>query len=172
MFRLTTKVKVAGGLTAGALILGGAGAYAANGGAVTVANPQQVSLPSGTTGGSPLQLITLNGATSLTPPSFDSRGACVSWFAQNRQIALQPSGFTAGTTNLKLAKNYHGKLMSSKLLRSWCDSVVKTTAGAVEPQLSETPDATESEAPDASSASGNGRGHGHGHGHGAAGSDD
>ena len=168
MFRLTTKVKVAGGLTAGALILGGAGAYAANNGTFTVANPQQVSLPSGTTGGSALQLITLNGATSLTPPTFDSRGACVSWFAQNRQVALQPTGFTAGTTNLKLAKNFHGKLMSSKLLRSWCDSVVKTTSTGAESQQSDTPDATESEAPDTTAGPATGHGHGHGHGHGDA----
>src|SRR5713226_1032050 len=104
MFRLTSKVKIAAGLAAGALTLGAAGAYAAaNANNTITVTPTPITV--GKTGAT-LSLIGFNGTTALTLPTFTNAGECVSFFAQNRNIAL---GSTGGS--VKLSKNYHGKLM-------------------------------------------------------------
>lgn len=166
MIRITSKVKIASGIAAGALALGAAGAYAANANnTITVTNPTPITL--GSTSTSQLKLISLNGQTTLTAPTFTNAGQCVSWLAQNKNIALAPSG-TLPTT-LKLSKNYHGKLMSAA--NTWCKTQVKasTKTDATE---TETPDAQQSSAPETDSTdttdsgSSHGQGHGNGHGHG------
>jgi hypothetical protein len=142
MFRFTTKVKVAGAVTAGALALGGVGVYAANNGSFTATTtPTQATITSPVTGSTPLTtLFSLNSQTSLTAPAFNSKGACISWFAHNRDLALA-SSISGGNS---VRKNYHGKLMSSQTIRTWCQSAVTP-----KPTTSQTPDATESEAPEA-----------------------
>jgi hypothetical protein len=136
MFRFTTKVKVAGAVTAGALALGGVGVYAAaNNGTLSATTTQVTVSPTAGVTASPLSLFSLNGQTTLNAPAFNSKGACISWFAQNRELSLSAA---------PLKKNYHGKLMSSSQLRTWCQSVVTP-----KPKTSETPDATESQAPEA-----------------------
>jgi len=115
VFRLTSKVKIAAGLAAGALTLGGAGAYAAANANNTI-NVTPTSISIGKAGTTPLNLIGFNGTTSLTPPTFTNAGECVSWLAQNKNIALAPQGSTTGT--VKLSKNYHGKLMAGANART------------------------------------------------------
>src|ERR1700737_4438095 len=109
MFRVTSKVKIAAGLAAGALALGAAGAYAANANSTMAVSPTPITLG---TGSRPLNLIGFNGTTSLTLPTagFKNAGECVSFLAKNKNVALAPDGSTSGS--VKLAKNYHGKLMS------------------------------------------------------------
>ena len=162
MFRITAKVKIAAGIAAGALTLGAAGAYAATANnTITVQNPTAIPLPSnGPT------LISVDGKTLTLPTTFANHGACISFFAKNRDFALAPQG-TLGTT-VKVSKNFHGKLVSG--LQSWCDSQVKTTSTTSGTET-ETPDATQSAAPetdssDSQNGASNGQGHGHGHGHG------
>ena len=58
------------------------------------------------------------------PTTFANHGACISFFAKNRDFALAPQG-TLGTS-VKLSKNFHGKLVSG--LQSWCDGQVKATS--------------------------------------------
>ena len=164
MFRLTSKVKIAAGLAAGALTLGAAGAYAA----ANANNPLTVTptpITVGKTGTTPLSLIGFNGTTSLTLPTFTNAGECVSFFAQNKNIALAPQGTTTGS--VKLSKNYHGKLMSGA--NAWCKTQLTSTAKTDSTETT-TPDATPStDATDSTGAtdtkSGASHGHGHGHGH-------
>jgi hypothetical protein len=157
MFRLTSKVKVAAGLAAGALTLGAAGAYAAANANNTI-NVTATPIAVGKAG-SQLKLIGFNGTTSLTLPTFTNAGECVSFLAQNKNIAL---GSTGGS--VKLSKNYHGKLMSAA--NEWCKTQLtpKTKSDSAETQ---TPDATQSEAPttdstDSTTSHGNGHANGHG----------
>lgn len=160
MIRITSKVKIAAGLAAGALTLGAAGAYAATANnTITVENPAPFTLG---TGSNQLTLIPLNGADKLTLPAdgFKNAGACVSSFAKNKNYALAPEGTTSGSS-IKLSKNYHGKLMSG--LNAWCKIQVTTTAKTDKPKT-ETPDATESDNEN-DSESGKGHGHGHAYGH-------
>jgi len=143
MFRLTSKVKIAAALAAGALTLGAAGAYAAanaNNTITVTATPITVGKA-----GAQLNLIGFNGTTSLTLPTFTNAGECVSFLAQNKNIAL---GSTGGS--VKLSKNYHGKLISGA--NEWCKSQLtpKTKTDSAETQ---TPDATET-------ATTHGNGHG------------
>ena len=149
MFRLTSKVKIAAGLAAGALTLGAAGAYAAanaNNTITVTATPITV----GKAGTAQLNLIGFNGTTSLTLPTFTNAGECVSFLAQNKNIAL---GSTGGS--VKLSKNYHGKLMSGA--NEWCKSQLtpKTKTDSAETQ---TPDATDTT--DATASHGHANGHG------------
>jgi hypothetical protein len=149
MFRLTSKVKIAAALAAGALTLGAAGAYAAanaNNTITVTATPITVGKA-----GAQLNLIGFNGTTSLTLPTFTNAGECVSFLAQNKNIAL---GSTGGS--VKLSKNYHGKLMSGA--NEWCKSQLtpKTKTDSAETQ---TPDATDTtDATDSATTHGNGHG--------------
>ena len=161
MFPITAKVKIAAGIAAGALTLGAAGAYAATANnTITVNNPTPVTLGSGS---NQLKLISLDGKTLTAPANgFQNPGQCVSWLAQNKNVALAPQG-TLGSS-VKLSKNYHGKLMSGA--NTWCKTQVTSTTktDAVE---TETPDATETAAPETDSndsQSGASNGHGHGQG--------
>src|SRR2546425_8921424 len=154
MFRLTSKVKIAAGLAAGALTLGAAGAYAA----ANANNPITVTatpITVGKAGTAQLNLIGFNGTTSLTLPTFTNAGECVSFLAQNKNIAL---GSTGGS--VKLSKNYHGKLMSGA--NEWCKSQLtpKTKTDSAETQ---TPDATDTtDATDPTASHGHGQANGHG----------
>ena len=157
MFRLTSKVKIAAGLAAGALTLGAAGAYAAANANNTISvTPTPITVGSGS---NQLKLIGFNGTTSLTLPTFTNAGQCVSFLAQNKNVALAPQGTTTGS--VKLSKNYHGKLMSSA--NAWCKTQLPSTAktDAVE---TATPDATDTaDAADADTTTPPSHGHGHGH---------
>src|SRR2546423_7895265 len=92
MFRLTSKVKIAAGLAAGALTLGAAGAYAAANAnnTITVDPTKSFSLSNGTT---TLNLVPLNNKGALTLPStdFKNAGKCVSWFATVCNSAFAPA---------------------------------------------------------------------------------
>jgi len=160
MFRLTSKVKVAAGLAAGALTLGGAGAYAAANANNTI-NVTPTTISIGKAGTPQLNLIGFNGTKALTPPTFTNAGQCVSWLAQNKNIALAPQGTTTG--QVKLSKNYHGKLMAGA--NEWCKTQFTAKTDSAE---TSTPDATETDASSTDSTdtqSGATHGHGHGHGH-------
>jgi len=158
MFRLTSKVKIAAGLAAGALTLGAAGAYAAANANNTITVTDATTISVGKAGTAQLNLIGFNGTTMLTLPTFTNAGECVSFLAQNKNIAL---GSTGGS--VKLSKNYHGKLMSGANV--WCKSQLtpKTKTDSAETQ---TPDATDTtDATDATdSATTHGNGHANGHG--------
>jgi hypothetical protein len=158
MFRLTSKVKIAAGLAAGALTLGAAGAYAAANANNTIkVTPTAISI--GVKGTAPLNLIGFNGTTSLTPPTFTSAGQCVSWLAQNKNIALAPQVATTGM--VQLSKNYHGKLMTGA--NAWCKTqlTAKTdTAETTTPDATNTADAAETDTTTPPS-----HGHGHANGH-------
>jgi hypothetical protein len=153
MFRLTAKVKIAAALAAGALMLGGAGAYAAANAnnTITVDPTKSFSLSNGTT---TLKLIPLNnkGALTLPPAGFETAGQCVSWFANNRNYAFAPAG--SSTT---VSKNYHGKLISGvhAFCAKYAPSATKTDA------TTETPEAPEADSTDSTGS----QGHGHGFGH-------
>src|SRR5438132_5275617 len=136
MFRLTSKVKIAAGLAAGALTLGAAGAYAAANANNTISvTPTPITVGSGS---NQLKLIGFNGTTSLTLPTFTNAGQCVSFLAQNKNIALAPQG--ASTASVKLSKNYHGKLMSGA--SAWCKTQFTSTAKTDSAETA-TPDATD-----------------------------
>lgn len=166
MFRLTSKVKIAAGIAAGALTLGAAGAYAAQNLPQTIATPTISTL--GATGTTQLNLVSLNNApklTALPTSALKDPGACVSYFATNRNYALVPQGYTTGSITISKA-NYHGKLMSG--LNAWCKAQIKaqstTTTSTTE---TETPDASQSAAPTTDSTdSSASHGHGHAYGHG------
>ena len=156
MFRLTSKVKIAAGLASGALTLGAAGAYAAaNANNTITVTPTPITVGSGS---NQLKLIGFNGTTSLTLPAagFKNAGECVSFLAQNKNVALAPQGTTTGS--VKLAKNYHGKLMSGA--NAWCKTQL-TAAATSDQTATETPDAPETDAADATAS----HGHGHAYGH-------
>ncbi len=122
MFRMT-NLKVAGAIAAGALMLGAAGVYAANNGAITLTTaPKQANF--GAQG--PQDLVTLSGTTP-TLEAFRNVGDCVSYFASNRDLALATS-----LNGTKLARNYHGKLVSA--MADWCrDHVTNSSTGAAGP---------------------------------------
>ena len=161
MVRPTSKVKIAAGIAAGALTLGAAGAYAANNnGTIPVSNlkPVTVSGP----GAGTLTLESTNGkTTTLTiPATFQNLGQCVSLFAKHQDLVPTPA---TGTT--RISKNSHGKLVSS--LKAFCQPLVTSTK--TDSADTETPDATESAAPETDSTDahsgalhGNGNGHSHG----------
>ena len=163
MFRITSKVKIAAGLAAGALTLGAAGAYAANAnnnGTIPVANLKPVALSGA--GAGTLMLKSTNGkTTTLTiPATFPNLGQCVSLFAQHHDLVLQPAA-----TTTRISKNSHGKLIST--IKAFCAPLVTPTkADSAEP-----PDATQSAAPatgstdSAGSQAGASHGHGHANGH-------
>ena len=157
MFRLTSKVKIAAGLAAGALTLGAAGAYAAaNANNTITVTPSPITVGSAA---NPLKLIGFNGTTSLTLPTFTNAGECVSFLAQNRNIALAPQGTTTGS--VKLSKNYHGKLMSGA--NAWCKTQLTSTTKTDTVETA-TPDATDAaDAADADTTTPPSHGHGHGH---------
>jgi hypothetical protein len=156
VFRLTSKVKIAAGLAAGALTLGAAGAYAAANANNTISvTPTPITVGSGS---NQLKLIGFNGTTSLTLPTFTNAGQCVSFLAQNKNIALAPQG--ASTGSVKLSKNYHGKLMSGA--SAWCKTQLSSAAKTDRTQT-ETPEATD--ATDAADATDSTTPPSHGHGH-------
>jgi hypothetical protein len=157
MIRITSKVKIAAGVAAGALALGAAGAYAANANnTVTVAGPTY-ALPNGPT------LISTDNKTLTVPQSFANKGECISFFAKNRDFAIAPK------TGSTVSKNFHGKLISG--LQSWCESQVKATTTKGSTAETETPDVEQSATPETDSAdtaqAGASHGHGHGHSHAA-----
>jgi hypothetical protein len=143
MFRITSKVKIAAGLAAGALTLGAVGAYAA--GTIPASSLKTVTLsgPAGT-----LKLNSTNGeTTALTiPATFENLGQCVSLFAKHQDLVLQPA---AGTT--RISKNSHGKLIST--IKAFCEPLVTAT----KTDGAETSDATDST--DSTTSQGNGHGH-------------
>jgi len=156
MFRLTSKVKIATGLAAGALTLGAAGAYAAaNANNTITVSATPITLGSGA---SKLSIIGFNGTTTLTLPAggFKSAGECVSFLAKNKDIALAPQGSSTGSVTL--SKNYHGKLMGGA--NAWCKTQL-TAAATSDQTATETPDAPETDAADATAS----HGHGHAYGH-------
>lgn len=166
MFRLTTKVKIASGIAAGTLALSAAGAYAASNLPITV--PSSQIYPVGKTGTTPLNLVSLDGKQlpkTLPASALTSYGACVSWFATQKNIALLPQGYTAGSNQpVTISKhNFHGKLMSGA--NEFCKTQVTSTK--TDSAETETPDATQSETPstdstDSTAAQGNGHANGHG----------
>jgi len=161
MFPITAKVKIAAGIAAGALTLGAAGAYAANANnTIKATNPTQVTL--GSTSTATLKVVTFNGGTLGTTPTFKDAGQCVSWLAGNKSVALASSLSNSNT----LPKNYHGKLMSQA--NAWCKTQLPATT-KTDAAETETSDATQTGAQTEStdttdSASGASNGHGHGHG--------
>jgi hypothetical protein len=157
MFRLTSKVKIAAGIAAGALTLGAAGAYAAANAnsTITVQSPTAIPLPSGPT------LISVNGKTLTLPTTFANHGACISFFAKNRDFALAPQ--TLGAT-VTVSKNYHGKLVSG--LQSWCDSQVKATSTTTSATTTDATESTTDSTDSTNSQAGALHGHGHANGRG------
>ena len=160
MFRLTSKVKIASGLAAGALTLGAAGAYAAananNNGTVPVSSLKTVT---GGTAGT-LTVMSTNGkTTTLTiPATFSNQGQCVSFFAQHQDLVLQPA---PGTT--RISKNSHGKLISG--IKTWCQTRL-TAAAKTDSAETTTPDATDAaDAADGDTTIPPSHGHGHANGH-------
>ncbi len=162
MFAITSKVKIAAGIAAGALALGAAGAYAANANN-TVPVKGSVTLSAN---GQTLTLSTVNGSPKAFPTTpFKNEGQCIAWFASNRDYAPKTSATT-------VAKNYHGKLMTT--IKSFCSHDVTATTKS-DTADTETPDGTQSDttATDSSdttnleSGASHGHSYGHSHGHGA-----
>ena len=161
MFRITSKLKIASGIAAGALTLGAAGAYAANAnnnGTIPVSTLHNVDL--GTNAGT-LTLKSTNGnTTSLTiPATFQNQGQCVSLFAQHQDLVLVPTG------TARISKNAHGKLMSSSTIKAWCQARLTSTKAKTDSADTETPDVTQSSAPDTESTDSRDSGASHGHGY-------
>ncbi|TME86359.1 MAG: hypothetical protein E6I43_04470 [Chloroflexi bacterium] len=160
MFRLTSKVKIAAGLAAGALTLGAAGAYAAaNANNTITVTPTPITLGSGD---HTLNIIGFNGTTTLTLPTggFKSAGECVSFLAKNKNIALAPQGGTTGSVTL--SKNYHGKLMSGANV--FCKTQLTTAAKTDKTDTTDTTSATETPETDSADSTAS-HGHGHAYGH-------
>lgn len=160
MFAITSKVKIAAGIAAGAFTLGAAGAYAATANnTVTVNNPTPITLGSGS---NQLKLISLDGKTLTVPANgFQNPGQCVSWLAQNKNIALAPQGSTTGS--VKLSKNYHGKLMSGA--NAWCKTQLTSAAKATDSAEAEATQSAEPET-DSTDSTDSTASHGHGHAYG------
>ena len=172
MFRIS-KVKVAGVVAAGALTLGAAGAYAATNANNTI--PVNGSTKTVTFNG--LSLTALPGAPALPTTQFKNQGECVSWFAQHKDFALTANGgLTTTNGSTRLAKNYHGKLMSQ--IGAVCKTAAAnaTTSGsetdtsATETETSATETETDTETADTTDSTDKvgapkGQGHAHGHGH-------
>jgi hypothetical protein len=162
MFRITSKVKIATGIAAGALTLGGAGAYAAgaNNGTIPVSNLKDVTLSGGTAGTLTLQSTNGKTTTLTIPATFQNLGQCVSLFAQHQDLVLKPAAGTA-----RISKNSHGKLISSTI-KTWCQAQLPPKAKTTDSAETETPDATQSAAPETDSADTTAsHGHGHAYGH-------
>ena len=163
MFPITSKVKIAAGIAAGALALGGAGAYAANANntvnTFSFTNSGQLQHS-----GQTLNLVSTKSGQTLSLPStpFKNEGQCTSWFAKNKTLALAP---TSGTT---VNKNFHGKLVSGA--HKFCATYAKTdtTGDTAETETSDTTQTatTETDSSDSADLSDASAGHGHGHGHG------
>src|SRR6266581_369337 len=136
MFRLTSKVKIAAGLAAGAITLG--------------------------SGDHTLNIIGFNGTTTLTLPTggFKNAGECVSFLAKNKNIALAPQGSTTGSVTL--SKNYHGKLMSGA--NAFCKTQLTTAAKTDKTDTTDTTSATETPETDSADSTAS-HGHGHAYGH-------
>ncbi len=117
MFHIT-KVKIAGAVAAGAVALGAAGVYAASNGTITLSSDPK---PATFGANGPSGIVTLNGTTPSLE-SFKNVGDCVSFFAGNRDLAL-----TTSITGNRLAKNFHGKLVST--MTGWCRDHVTKSAG-------------------------------------------
>ena len=166
MFRMTSKLKIASGIAAGALTLGAAGAYAANAnnnGTIPVSNLKDVTLSGGTAGALTLQSTNGKTTTLTIPATFQNLGQCVSLFAQHQDLVLKPATGTA-----RISKNSHGKLISSTI-KAWCQAQLPPKAKTTD--SAETPDATQSSATDSadstdSTDSSASHGHGHAYGHG------
>jgi hypothetical protein len=156
MFRITSKVKIAAGLAAGALTLGAAGAYAAanTNNTVSVTNAKPVAVTGGT--GTPPMLISLSGKTGVTvdASAFKNPGDCVSTFAKNRDLALQPA---SGTT--RISKNYHGKLVAAAV--AWCQQFKPTASTSTE--TTDSANATQSSTDSTDSTASHGNGHANAH---------
>jgi hypothetical protein len=157
MIPITTKVKLAASVAAGALALGVAGAYAATANnTITVDNPAPIALPNGGP-----TLISVDNKTLTLPSSFANQGQCVSFFAKNKDFALAPQGSLTGS--VKLSKNFHGKLVSG--LHDWCKA---QAAGSTKPEAAQAPetnDSAEADADSSDSGKGASQGHGHAYGH-------
>src|SRR2546423_14816431 len=96
MFRLTSKVKIAAGLAAGALTLGAAGAYAANAnnnGTIPVSNLKPVAV-TGDAGGVTPHSTHGKTTTHTIPATFDKQGQRFSLFAQHQGMGLVPTATT------------------------------------------------------------------------------
>src|SRR3989475_12112529 len=94
MFRLTSKVKIAAGLAAGALTLGAAGAYAAaNANNTITVTPTPITLGSGD---HTLNIIGFNGTTTLTLPTggFKTARGCGALLPKNKNLTVGPPGST------------------------------------------------------------------------------
>jgi hypothetical protein len=167
MFRITSKAKIAAGLAAGALTLSAAGAYAAQNLPQTFATPTISTL--GATGTTPLNLVSLNNApkiNTLPASALKDPGACVSYFATNRNYALVPTTYKTGDSITISKTNYHGKLMSG--LNAWCKAQIKavSTTSATTNTDTQTADATNAaDAAETDSTTPPSHGHGHANGH-------
>jgi hypothetical protein len=166
MFAISTKVKLAAGIAAGALALGAAGAYAAQNLPQTITNPTISTL--GGNGAPQLNLVSLNGAKQLSNPKSlpANPGECVSFFATNRNYALVPAGYDVTATPLApitIPKaNYHGKLMSG--LNAWCKAEIKavSTPTTTTTTTNETVTTDTTQSNDTQSGAANGHGHAYG----------
>lgn len=168
MFPITSKVKIAAGIAAGALALGGAGAYAANAGnTVNTFSFTNSGTITSSNGSQTLKLVSTKSGQTLQFPTtpFKNEGQCTSWFAKNKTLALAP---TSGTT---VNKNFHGKLVSGA--QKFCATYAKTdtTGDTAETETSDTTQTSTTETDSSDSADlqsgASNSGHGHGHGHGA-----
>jgi hypothetical protein len=160
MFAITTKVKLAAGIAAGALTLGAAGAYAAanNNNTVSLTGAKPVTITvTGSTTPAPA-LLSLNGKTATITGNFQNPGQCMSAFAQDKSLVLN-------STAARVSKNYHGKLMST--IQSWCQQFKPTSAGTADATQSSalSTDSTDSTDSIDSQSSNATHGHGHAYGH-------
>jgi uncharacterized transporter YbjL len=155
MFAITTKVKLAAGIAAGALTLGAAGAYAAANANSTVPVVTQSTTLTGANGAT-ITLSTVTQSPKAFPTTaFKNEGQCTAWFATNKDYAPQTNAST-------ISKNFHGKLMSS--IKSFCAKDVTTTTAKTD--STDSADASQSAAPEtAASDQPSGASHGHGNGH-------
>ena len=168
MISITTKVRLAGAIAAGALSLGVVGAAAAGSGSTTTLGSTPVSVTFTSPSGKTLTVDNLKtAAPSTTSLTFTNAGQCVSHFATSKDFALASS--VAGA---KLSKNFHGKLMSSSDLKQFCASF-KASASATAAEPAESPEAEQPNATKSPDTGSSGKGQAHKHsGHGQKGADD
>src|SRR5438105_2947129 len=89
MISITTKVRLAGAIAAGALSLGVVGAAAAGGGSTTTLGSTPVSVTFTSPSGKTLTVDNLKtAAPSTTSLTFTNAGQCVSHFATSKDSAL------------------------------------------------------------------------------------
>src|SRR5947209_20062036 len=104
MFRITTKVKLAGAIAAGALSLGVVGAAAAGNGSTTTLGSTPTTVTFTAPSGKTLTVDNLTaGAPSTTSLTFRNAGQCVSHFAKSKDFAL-----AASVNGATLNQNFHG----------------------------------------------------------------